>query len=143
MEKRVIMYLFQINDPRQSASLVAKIFNFVVDILEKAASALGLTYNEINIILYYFVIPLSWTLLLDRFLGKPITTLILIGAWAVLLVCKGREFRNWCDWAFDRSVDFLKWFNHLGGNYELNSVVICVIIPIVIYAGLIILQRFR
>ena len=92
------MYLFQVNDPRQSASLVAKIFNFVVDILEKAASALGLTYNEINIILYYFIIPLSWTLLLDRFLGKPITTLILIGAWAVLLVCKGREFRNWCDW---------------------------------------------
>ena len=143
MEKRVIMYLFQANDPQQSASLVAKIFNLVVDILEKAASALGLTYNEINIILYYFIIPLSWTLLLDRFLGKPITTLILIGAWAVLLVCKGREFRNWCDWAFDRSVDFLKWFNRLGGNYELNSVVICVIIPIMIYAGLIILQRFR
>lgn len=137
------MYLFQVNDPRQSASLVAKIFNFVVDILEKAASALGLTYNEINIILYYFIIPLSWTLLLDRFLGKPITTLILIVAWAVLLVCKGREFRNWCDWAFDRSVDFLKWFNRLGGNYELNSVVICVIIPIMIYAGLIILQRIR
>ena len=143
MEKRVIMYLFQANDPRQSASLVTKVFNFVVDILEKVASALGLTYNEINIILYYFIIPLSWTLLLDRFLGKPITTLILIGAWAVLLVCKGGEFRNWCDWAFDRSVDFLKWFNHLGGNYELNSVVICVIIPIMIYAGLIILQRFR
>lgn len=123
--------------------MVGKIFNFVADVLHWIASVFGLTYNEVNIILYYFIIPLTWTILLDRYIGKPISTVILIIAWAVLLIVKGREFRVWCDWAFDRSVDFLMFFNCMGGNYRLNSVIICVAIPILIYVGLIILQRFR
>ena len=34
------------------------------------------------------------------------------------------------------SVDFLNYFNRWGGNYILNSVVICVAIPILIYIAL-------
>ncbi len=123
--------------------MIATIFNFVADALHWIASVLGLTYNEVNIILYYFIIPLTWTILLDRYIGKPISTIIFILAWVILLIVKGREFRTWCDWAFDRSVDFLMFFNCMGGNYRLNSVIICVAIPILIYVGLIILQRFR
>lgn len=32
----------------------------------------GLTYNEINILVYYLLIPLSWTVMLDCWLGMPI-----------------------------------------------------------------------
>lgn len=120
-----------------------EIFNFVADALYWIASVFGLTYNEVNIILYYFIIPLTWTILLDRYIGKPISTIIFIIAWVILLIVKGREFSAWCDWAFDRSVDFLMFFNCMGGNYRLNSVIICVAIPILIYVGLIILQRFK
>lgn len=123
--------------------MIVKIFNIVADVLHWIASVLGLTYNEVNIILYYLIIPLTWTILLDRYIGKPISTVILIITWVVLLIVKGREFRVWCDWAFDRSVDFLMFFNCMGGNYRLNSVIICVAIHILIYVGLIILQRFK
>lgn len=123
--------------------MIVKIFNIVADVLHWVASVLGFTYNEVNIILYYFIIPLTWTILLDRYIGKPISTVIFILAWVILLIVKGREFRAWCDWAFDRSVDFLMFFNCVGGNYRLNSVIICVAIPILIYVGLILLQRFK
>ena len=123
--------------------MITKIFSFVANTLHWIASVSGLTYNEVNIILYYFIIPLTWTIMLDRYVGKPISTITFITAWGILLIVKGHEFRAWCDLAFDRSVDFLMFFNCLGGNYRLNSVIICVIIPILIYMGLILLQRFR
>lgn len=49
------------------------------------------------------------------------------------------RFRKWSDWAFMRSVDFLNFFNRWGGNYVLNSVIICVIVPMLIYVGLFLL----
>ena len=61
--------------------IVSTIFRKVADALYKCASTMGITYNEINIIVYYLLIPLTWTVMLDCRIGTPITTYALIFIW--------------------------------------------------------------
>lgn len=119
--------------------IVSNIFRKVANVLLKGASALDITYNEINIIVYYLLIPMSWTIMLDFYLGYPITTCALTFIWIGIKLGTWGRFREWSDWAFMRSVDFLNFFNRWGGNYVLNSVVICVVVPVFVYIGLILL----
>lgn len=114
------------------------IFNRSNDIVG-IARATHLTYNQINVILYYLLIPLSWTIMLDCWIGLPVTTAVLLCVWLGIFIATRKFFKEWCDWVFKDSVDFLNYFNRWGGNYILNSVIICVIIPILIYIGLILL----
>lgn len=108
-------------------------------LLNKIAKWTGMTYNEINIIVYYLIIPLTWTVMLDLILGYPIFTTLLFLAWTYIFVKTRtkRVFRMWCDWAFRDSVDFLLWFKRIGWNYIVSSVIICVVVPIIIYGLLI------
>ena len=119
--------------------IVSNIFRKVANVLLRGASALDITYNEINIIVYYLLIPLSWTIMFDCWSGSPITSLALIFIWFGIKIGTWGRFREWSDCAFMRSVDFLNYFNRFGGNYVLNSVVICVLVPIIIYVGLFLL----
>lgn len=119
--------------------IVSSIFRKVAVSLYNGASAIGITYNEINIIVYYLLIPLTWTIMLDCWLGTPITTYALIFIWLGIKIGTWGRFREWSNWAFMRSVDFLNYFNRWGGNYVLNSVIICVLVPILIYVGLVLL----
>lgn len=119
--------------------MIQTVFNAVAIILYKTAQKLNITYNEINIIVYYLLIPLSWTIMLDCWIGLPITTAILSCIWIGIFFATHKFFKEWCDWTFQDSVSFLNYFNRWGGNYVLNSVIICVIIPILIYIGLILL----
>ena len=119
--------------------LVSTIFRKVADALYKSASAIGISYNEINIIVYYLLIPITWTIMLDFYIGTPVTTYTLIFIWFGIKIGTWGKFREWSDWTFMRSVDFLNYFNRWGGNYVLNSVVVCVLAPIFIYVGLFLL----
>ena len=119
--------------------IVSNIFRKVANVLLRGASALDITYNEINIIVYFLLIPISWTIMLDFYLGYPITTCALAFIWLGIKLGTWGRFREWSDWAFMRSVDFLNFFNRWGGNYVLNSVVICVVVPVFVYIGLILL----
>ena len=119
--------------------IVSSIFRKVAESLYKGASVIGITYNEINIIVYYLLIPFTWTIMLDYWLGTPITTYALIFVWLGIKIGTWGRFREWSDWAFMRSVDFLNYFNRWGGNYVLNSVIVCVVVPMLIYIGLILL----
>lgn len=74
--------------------------------------------------------------MLDKYIGLPLTTGALLYIWIGIRIGTWGHFHEWCDWAFMRSVDFLNYFNHWGGNYVLNSVIICVVIPVLVYAGL-------
>ena len=123
--------------------LVSTIFRKVADALYKSASAIGISYNEINIIVYYLLIPLTWTIMLDFYIGTPITTYALIFIWFGIKIGTWGRFCEWSDWAFMRSVDFLNYFNRWGGNYALNSVIICVLVPILIYIGLALLLMMK
>ena len=118
--------------------MIDKCFQIVAGVLYKIAQATGLTYNEINIIVYYLVVPLTWTVMIDILIKAPITTILLFTAWIVIFTVHYNDFRHWCDWALDKSVDFLLWFKRIGWNYVVSSVIICVVVPIIIYAALII-----
>jgi len=115
-----------------------KIFKIVANFLFFVSNKTKLTYNEINIILYYLIIPFSWLFLLDvifNFHYLKIAFAIFI--FGFFVGC--RNFKNYSDWLFDKSVSFLNYFNRFGSNYIISSVWICVSLPIVVYAILIFL----
>ena len=113
--------------------IIMTISGVVAAALNMIAKALHMTYNEINIIVYYLLIPLSWCVMLDMIIGLPIFTTLWSFLWLYLFWSKRKFFRQWCDVAFKLSVDFLLKFQRLGWNYWKASVIICVVIPIIIY----------
>lgn len=111
-------------------------FRLVATVLYNIGQLFGMTYNEVNILTYYLLIPLTWAVMLDICIGLPLTTGALLCVWVGIMIGTWHVFDVWCDWVFSRSVDFLNYFNRWGGNYVLNSVIICVVVPIIIYVGL-------
>ena len=112
--------------------IVNVIFNLIANFLCKIASVTGLTYYQINIVVYYIIIPLTWFLLLDIYFQFYYLTLgfviFLIGFFTGC-----RDFKSYSDWLFNKSYIFLNLFNRLGSNYHKSSVWICVFVPILIY----------
>ena len=113
------------------------IFAIVAGVEHIIAKVTGMTYNEVNIIVYYLLIPLSWAVMIDYITMMPILTPMYIIVWAVFLWKDPMKFRDRCDWAFMKSVDFLLWFKRIGWNYIGSSVVICVVVPGLIYLELV------
>lgn len=112
------------------------IFNIVARSLLRIGKLSGLTYNEINIIVYYFMIPFSWIWLLDIIFGVHYLK-IAFAIFVLGFMAGCRNFRIYSDWLFYKSVVFLHYFNRFGSNYVATSVWICVSLPILIYAVLI------
>ena len=113
------------------------IFAVVAGMEHVIAKLTGATYNEVNIIIYYLLIPLSWAAMIDYITKMPFLSIMYVIAWIVFLWKDPMKFLDRCDWAVDKSVDFLLWFKKIGWNYVVSSVIICVIIPILIYIELI------
>ena len=118
-------------------TIVIPVFAIVAGAELLIAKLSGTTYNEVNIIVYYLVIPLSWMVMVDYITKMPFLTPMFILAWVVFLWKDKMKFRNRCDLAFDKSVDFLLWFKKIGWNYIVSSVIICVVVPILVYIELI------
>ena len=118
---------------------VMGIFGTVALGLNLMAKLTVMTYREINILVYYLIIPLSWFIMLDYIIGLPLTTPIWILLWVYIFWSKRKFFRQWCDVAFKLSVDLLLKFQRIGWNYWVASVIIGVVVPIIIYAALILL----
>jgi len=104
------------------------VFRIVADGLNWIAAATGFTYNEINIVAYYIILPFVYVALFDRILKKHFLKIAYVVAWGVLIVFNP-NFRAFSDALFQYSVDFLLFFKHVGLNYVAASVVICVILP--------------
>ena len=113
------------------------IFAVVAGMEHVIAKLTGATYNEVNIIVYYLLIPLSWAVMIDYITKMPFLSIIYVIAWVIFLWKDPMKFRDRCNWVFIKSVDFLLWFKKIGWNYVVSSVIICVIIPILIYMELI------
>ena len=73
----------------------------------------------------------------DWWIELQISTSILTCVWIGISIATRHYFKEQCDWGFKDSVDFLNCFNKWGGNYVLTTVVICIIIPLLIYGGLV------
>ena len=113
------------------------IFALVAGAEHIIAKLTGSTYNEVNIVVYYLIIPLSWTVMVDYITMMPFLTPMYIIAWIVFLWKDPMKFRDRCDWAFMKSVDFLLWFKKIGWNYIVSSVIICVVVPVLVYIELV------
>jgi len=109
-----------------------KIFTLVRNALLKISTVSGFTYQEVNIIVYFFLIPFSWACLLDVLNGSYFFSLTLIGIMIALSL-----FRKYAEKLFILSVMFLLHFQKVNLNYERASVWICVWLPIAIYVILI------
>lgn len=118
-------------------AVILPIFAVVAGVEYIIAKLTGSTYNEVNIIVFYLLIPLSWTVMIDYLTKLPFLSPMFVLAWIVFLWKDPMKFRNRSDWAFMKSVDFLLWFKRIGWNYVVSSVIICVIIPILVYVELI------
>jgi hypothetical protein len=119
--------------------VINRIFYGVAKLLLFIGKKTGLTYNEVNIITYYFLIPLSWCLMLDVILEMHYLTI----GWGIFVLgflAGCRDFKAYADWLFVKSVDFLNLFNKIGSSYNATSVWICVTLPLVVYGILIYLM---
>ena len=111
--------------------MMNKIFIVVRDILVWLANISGFSYMAVNIIVYYFVIPFIYFIILDQILGShyfKISFLIIIS----VTLLRIRDFELFSDWLFGKSADFLRSFSSIGMNYTVASVVICVFIPLAV-----------
>ena len=118
--------------------MITKLFNITAKALMKLAQKLHLTYNEVNIIVYYMIVPLTWCIMLDLiFSSWPWMSVVWLALCVAVIWWHRKDFSTWCDWAFEKSVNFLLWFRRIGWNYYKASVIICVVLPIAIYVILI------
>ena len=137
-EKRRIIEWESLSKWEQAVMVVMlPVFAIVAGIEHVIAKVTGLTYNEVNIIIYYLLIPLSWAVMIDFITMLPLLSPMYIVGWIVFLWKDPLRFRDRCDWAFGKSVDFLLWFKKIGWNYIVSSVIICVVVPALVYAELI------
>lgn len=113
-----------------------KIFDFVYDVLVFLSDLTGFTYKEINIIIWFILIPLSWTFLLDKILKIHYYKIAFIILLSITLLSI-KSFLEFSNWLFDKSADLLRSFDALGSNYTTSSVLICLLLPILIYYFLI------
>jgi len=123
-------------DTNSKETMTEKIFNGVVKRLLRLASMFKLSYHEINIIVYFFVVPFTWFILLDALFQFHYLKL------SFLIFCIGfyvgcTNFKVFATDLYRKSVQFLMFFNRFGSTYVASSVWICVVLPISIYALLI------
>lgn len=109
--------------------MIDSIFLIVQKSLEWIAKKTQLTYREVNIILYYFLIPFTWTLMIDYVFRLPFVLSIVYCLFSIIVFLSCKNFKKFCDQLFDKSIYFIESF----GNYYTFSVVLCVAVPIVIY----------
>jgi hypothetical protein len=117
--------------------MISRTFDFVANWLFAMSKKIGVSYNEMNIIVYFIFIPITWLFMIDILIptyGFLSVTYGLI--WNIYLLKLKNPSRS-ADRLFNKSVDFLNYFNRFGSNYVASSVIICVILPIIIYAVLI------
>lgn len=124
--------------PEKIVKIIAlPLFAFVAGAEQAIAKITSSTYNEVNIVVYYLLIPLSWTIMADYLTKLPFLTPMFVMAWIIFLWKDPMTFRDRCDRMFGKSVEFLLWFGRIGWNYVVSSVIICVVVPILIYVELI------
>ncbi len=108
------------------------LFQIVYRFLKFLEKISGFSYEEINIIIWFILIPLSWMFLLDKIMQKHYfkAVAIIILIFAVLYI---DDFEHFSKITFNTAVQFLNTFNAIGSTYKASSVVICIFIPVLIY----------
>jgi hypothetical protein len=119
--------------------MIQNTFEFIASTLCNGAKLIGITYNELNVIVYILVIPLVWAYMIDKarkFHRFKIAYLVM-----VLFFFGGGTFENNCDAVFMLCQIFLCLFYPIGIDYTAASVIFCVIVPILFHVYLV--KRLR
>jgi len=107
------------------------IFKITYQFLKYLEAITGFTYREINIIIWFFIIPFVWLILLDKIKRthkfKIIGSILIVVSFLLI-----PNFNSFSNQLFLMSQHFLNVFNPLGSNYVKSSVIICVALPLVI-----------
>lgn len=119
---------------------MSKVFDLVYQLLKWLSKISGFTYREINIIVYFIIIPSLFFFLLSKILKQKYIVISFLAFVSVILFLIP-DFKFFSSWLFDESVNFLNWFKVLGLDYIQASVVICVLVPILILLGLLYLNK--
>lgn len=108
--------------------LVTVPFAVTVKVLLLIGKATHLSYNAVNIIVWYMLLPLLWAAILDyklhQVLFAPTWLLLCIGC----IIIQRKRFNKFCDTLFRMSQIFILSF----GDYCLWSVMICLLVPVII-----------
>ena len=108
-----------------------KIFIIVRDTLSILSRVFHLSYNAINVIVYYIIIPIIYLIIIDLIIGGYYFTIsylfILFGA-AIII----KDYNIFFDWLFKKSAQFLYSFSVIGWNYYVASIIICVFVPLIL-----------
>ena len=95
----------------------------------------GLSYEELNVIIWYFGVPLIYLLLLDKIIKRPILSPAFV-VFTVILHFSLPSPSLFADRLFIGSVKFLQSFSSIGIDYDFASVLICVWLPMLVFAVL-------
>ena len=109
------------------------VFQIVYSLLKWSAEITGFTYNEVNIIAYYILLPFAYVVLADKILKQHVLKIMYVAAITIILFTI-KDFTAFSNWLFQKSVDFLLSFEVLGWNYIVASVLICVVFPALTFA---------
>jgi len=135
------------------------IFKLVAGILYVLSLLFGVSYVEMNIIVYYFFIPITWVILLDAIFKFHWFKVAAFVGYVALYFCM-ESWTSFCVWAFKKSVTLLNLKLNIEDVHELaivsisdsgnimnnvfvnpayirNSVIICVFVPVIVYTVLI------
>ena len=104
------------------------IFLLVVKLLTGMATFLGISYAKANVVVYFFMLPVVFSGLLDIIFRTNAFRIVLAVFWlAVLTAC--RDFDAVADAVYSASVSFLEAFSVIGLSYTTASVLVCVVLP--------------
>ena len=111
------------------------LFELVRDALLGAGEATGFTYREVNVALYFGLIPLLHAALIDKIRGQHVCKGALAVALGVAWVAiDDREVA--CDAIFAAATGLLSSFGGSWEAYVAASLVFCVLLPLLGLAGL-------
>jgi hypothetical protein len=104
-------------------------FQAVAKGLYYSGTLINLSYNEMNILVYFVIIPLIWAYIIDKIFRfhyvKLSLMLVILFCWVTI-----NNLSAFCDDLFYACVIFLNLFQPIGIDYVAASVLFCVVIPI-------------
>ena len=107
-------------------------FHIVYTCLEWMSQITGISYEIINVIIWYCFLPLIYFLLLDRILKTRFLTLSFV-LFVGIFIATRQSPALFAEDLFDWSVEFLLGFSILGLNYDRASVFVCVFLPLLVF----------
>jgi len=92
------------------------------------ATYLGISYAKANVMVYFFLLPVVFSGLLDIIFRTSACRIAVAVFWlAVLTAC--RDFNAAADAIYSATVTFLEAFSVIGLSYTTASVLVCVVLP--------------